>query len=83
MKKRRVATILTISIALVLIGSVTYAAGKKRNAKVEVQTPEALADEEALAAELLAATEDRNRAADIPVKNVAADRPVTKEGQGG
>lgn len=56
--KRRVAPILTFTIALVLVGSLAYAAKKKIQAKSVPQTPE-ISEEETFKAELLNATEDR------------------------
>ena len=55
--KRRVAPILTFTIAIVLAGSLAYAAKKKIQAKSVPRTPET-SEEEALKVELLNATED-------------------------
>ena len=82
MKKSRVATIVTISVALVLISSVTYAAGKKKQAKLKVQAPDAISEEEALRAELLAATEEEPiKRSEMPANKVAEERADTKEDQ--
>ena len=57
--KRPVKTILTITVALVLVGSFAYAAEKKKQAKPVVHAPEtATSEEEALKAELLAGIEE-------------------------
>jgi len=57
--KRPVKTIITITVALILAGSLAYAAEKKKQAKAAVHTPEAMTpEEEALQAELLAGIEE-------------------------
>ena len=57
--KRRITPILTITVALVLLGSLAYAAKKKELSKSQDPTPEPMHEEEALKAELLEAARDR------------------------
>ena len=59
--KRRVAPILTFTIALILVSSVAYAAKKKVNTRPSVRTPDPTHEEEALATELLEATEEHQK----------------------
>ncbi len=54
--KRRVAPILTFTVALVLVSAIAYAAKKKDQAKSAERTPDPAHEEEALQAELLEAT---------------------------
>jgi len=56
--KRRVAPILTFTLALILISSIAYASKKKDPVKSSDLIPDKLSEEEALKAELLNATED-------------------------
>ncbi len=53
MKKRT--KIVTFTLALLLVGSIAYAAEKRRQAKLDIQEPDAMSEEEALQTELLAA----------------------------
>ena len=55
--KRRLTPILTISIAIILIGSLAYAADRKKHAKQMDQPADSVREEEALRAELLDAVE--------------------------
>jgi hypothetical protein len=57
--KRRVAPILTFTIALILIVGLTFAEEKKDLPKAQDQTSDATHEEEAFKTELLNATEDR------------------------
>jgi hypothetical protein len=59
--KRRVAPILTFTIALILVSGLAYAAKKKVNTRPAVRTPDPTHEEEALAAELLEATEEHKK----------------------
>jgi hypothetical protein len=56
--KRRVAPILTFTIALVLVSSLAYAAKKKDLGRTVDKTREPTQEEETLTAELLEATEN-------------------------
>lgn len=79
MKKRKLVTIATISIALILVGGVSYAAERKKQAKQKVRPPQ-LSEEEALKKELLAATEEHQKAVgEVPAGDKGADRTVTPE----
>lgn len=60
--KRRVAPILTFTIALILVSGLAYAAKKKVNTRPSVRTPDPTHEEEALEAELLDATEELRKA---------------------
>ncbi len=55
--KRPVKAMVTVGIALVLISGVAYAADKRKRAKDPMLPPEAVPDDEAVKAELLAAVE--------------------------
>ena len=59
--KRRVAPILTFTIALILVSGLAYAAKKKDQARPADRTPDPIHEEEALKAELLDATEEHQR----------------------
>ncbi len=54
--KRPAKIIVTVTVALILVGSLAYAAEKKKQEKEITRTPQA-AEEEAVKAELLAAVE--------------------------
>jgi len=56
--KRRLAPILTIGIAVILIGSLAYAADRRKQAKQVGYAPDPAHEEEALRAELLDAVGD-------------------------
>ena len=58
--KRRLTPILAVTIGLVLLSGLAYAAEKKRQAKPVNRTPETMTEEEALKAELLDATEEHH-----------------------
>ena len=59
---KRISTpILTITLALVLISSLAYAAKKKDQAKAVSRTADAISEEKALKAELLDATEGQKK----------------------
>jgi hypothetical protein len=57
--KKRLTPILTISLAIVLIGSIAYAADRKKQAKRVDQ--DRIHEEEALRAELLDDVQDRDK----------------------
>ena len=80
--KKPVKTIITITVALVLAGSLAYAAEKKKQAKLAVHPPETTtAEEEALQAELLAGIEEQQekRAPGIDTaESVRSDAGVAK-----
>jgi hypothetical protein len=61
--KRRVTTILTFTIGLILVTGIAYAAKRKDQIKPSSRTPDPTHEEEALRAELLAATGDHPVAA--------------------
>lgn len=50
--------IATLTLAILLVGSIAYAADKRRQARQEGQEQEPTREEEALQAELLASTQD-------------------------
>ncbi len=57
--KKRLTPIITLTVAILLVGSIAYAAEKRRQSNVpSVRDPEAIPEDEALKAELLAATEE-------------------------
>jgi len=56
--KRRYIPIIPITVALILISGLAYALDKKKQTKLEDQLPDKIHEEEALQAELLAATEE-------------------------
>ncbi len=52
--------IVTFTLAMLLVGTVVYAAtDKKRQAKLEIDESDLISDEDTLSAELLATSEDR------------------------
>ncbi len=55
MKKRT--KIVTFTLAILLVGSIAYAAEKRRQSKLDVQESDMTSEEEALKTELLAASE--------------------------
>ena len=59
--KKRLTSILTISFAMVLIGSIAYAAERKKPAKRIDQPVDRIHEEEALRAELLGDVQDRDK----------------------
>jgi hypothetical protein len=73
---KRISTpILTVTLGLILISSLAYAAKKKEQSKSVVRTPDTISEEKALKAELLDATEgQQNNLAVIEnsIKNVDA-----------
>jgi hypothetical protein len=73
--KRRVAPILTFAIALVLISGLAYAARKKDQGKMADLLSDPTHEEEALQAELLAMTE--NRDVKVPDVGKASAKEVT------
>ena len=56
--KRRVAPILTFTLALIIVSSIAYASKKKDPVKSSDLIPDKLSEEEAFKAEMLNATED-------------------------
>ena len=51
--------IATLTLAMLLVGSIAYAAAdKKRHAKLEIDDSDLISEEDTLSAELLAATEE-------------------------
>ena len=79
--KRRLTPILTISIALLLIGSLAYAADKRKQARSVHQSLDTTREEEALKTELLDAVEEhRTELADAgDAGNVGDDRSNEKK----
>ena len=61
--KRRLTPILTISIAIILIGSLAYAADKRKQAKQGSQPADPTHEEETLIAELLESVADHDKKA--------------------
>ena len=61
--KKRLTPILTISVAIILIGSLAYAADKRKQAKQGNQTSDPTHEEEALIAELLESVADHDKKA--------------------
>ena len=59
--KRRLTPILAIGIMVLLIGSLAYAADRKKRTKLVERTPDTITEEEALKAELLDALEDQQK----------------------
>ncbi len=59
--KRRVVPILAVTFALVLFTGLAFAVDKKKEARPAVQPPECGSDEEALKAELLAASTEPSK----------------------
>ena len=57
---KRYVPIVTLSLAILLIGSIAYASDKRKKARPIVQEPAEMS-EEALKVELLAATEDQHK----------------------
>jgi len=60
--KRRITSIFTIAIGLILIGSLAYAAKKKEQAKAVAPATDATSEEEALKTELLSSSDDQQKA---------------------
>ncbi len=68
--------IVAFTFAMLLVGSIAYAAAdKRRQAKTEVDESDLVSEEDTLSAELLAATEDRQ---ELP-KTAAAGSNVAAE----
>ena len=61
--KKRLTPILTISVAIILIGSLAYAADKRKQAKQGNQTSDPTHEEEALIAELLESVDNHDKKA--------------------
>ncbi len=61
--KKRYTPIITLTIAILLLGSIAYAAEKRKQAKLAVRGTDALPEEETLKAELLATTGDQEKSA--------------------
>lgn len=59
--KRRLTPIVTISIALILVGSLAYAADRRKHAKPADKPADRISEEEALKAELLDSAEDQDK----------------------
>ena len=59
--KRRLTPILTISFAIILVGSIAYAADRRKHAKHADKPADRIHEEEALRAELLDAVEAHDR----------------------
>jgi hypothetical protein len=59
--KRRLIPALSIGIVVILIGSLAYAADKRKNAKTVDRTTDKIHEEEALTAELLNAVENHEQ----------------------
>ena len=59
--KKRYAPIITFTIAILLVGSIAYATDKRKKARISVQEPNEIHEEEALKAELLAAIDDQHK----------------------
>lgn len=79
--KRRFAPIITIAVGLILFSGLAYALEKKKQAKPEDRLPDSIHEEEALQAELLAATGEHQRkaaeTADAASKKSAVSRLTT------
>ena len=61
--KKRLTPILTISVAIILIGSLAYAADRRKQAKQGNQTTDPTHEEEALIAELLESVDNHDKKA--------------------
>lgn len=59
--KRRLTPIVTVSLALIFIGSLAYAADRRKQAKQVRQPVDPVHEEESLRAELLAAVDDHDK----------------------
>jgi hypothetical protein len=82
--KRRLVPALSIGIVVILIGSLAYAADRKKNAKAIVdRNTDQIHDEEAITAELLKAVENNElRPINTGDKGkVDSDRSADKKGQ--
>lgn len=81
--KRRLIPALSIGIVVILIGSLAYAADKKKNTKTVDRNTDKIHEEEAITAELLKAVENHeqrpNNTGDT--KKVNAGRPNDKKDQ--
>lgn len=75
--KKRLLPAISIGIAVVIIGSIAYAADRKKNAKTIDRPADNIHDQEALRAELLEALEHRDKKPQDPgdTRKVAAIRP--------
>ena len=72
--KKRFIPVIPITVALLLMGGLAYALEKKWHAKPEEQLTDTIHEEEALQAELLAATDEPR--INLPVKKTARSRAV-------
>jgi hypothetical protein len=81
--KRRLLPALSIGIVVILIGSIAYAADRKKNTKTVDRNTDMIHEEEALTAELLKAVENHEQRPLNAGDNdkVDADRPHDKKVQ--
>lgn len=79
--KKRLLPALTIGIAVILIGSIAYAADKRKSAKAHDRDIDKIREEEALTAELLNAVEAKEQKSHIHAESapVDADKPGEKK----
>lgn len=68
--KRRLTPIITVSIALILVGSLAYAADRRKNAKQLRQPVDPAHEQEALRAELLEAVDGLDKKQNNTVDSV-------------
>jgi hypothetical protein len=80
--KNRLLPALSIGIVVILIGSLAYAADRKKNAKTVDRNSDRIHEEEALTAELLDAVEKKDQKPHDTgdTGKVDADRPDDKKG---
>jgi len=75
--KIRYTPIITFAFAVLLVSSIAYAADRRKQAKLAIHEPEAATEEEALKAELLAATEERQEKA--PGSEAVSSRTIRND----
>ncbi|GAM10355.1 hypothetical protein OR1_02644 [Geobacter sp. OR-1] len=73
--KKRYVPILTFTVALLLVGSIAYAADKRKKAKSLEDDLNALSEDDTLQVELLASVDDRHK----PVTDTKVEKPIDAE----